>query len=165
MARYGPKPRPVAERFWDHVRKGDLDECWEWTGARERAGYGFLHASHRPRRWWKAHRVSWEIHFGAIPQGACVLHRCDNPPCVNPRHLWLGSRRDNNRDRVRKGRGHKQHGEANTNAKLSAADLPAIRRLHERGMTQEKIAEVFSISQPQISRVLRGESWGHLRDR
>jgi hypothetical protein len=96
---------PPEKRFWKFVAPMTDDRgCWEWAGALVN-GYGSF--DHK-----KAHRVSWEMHFGPIPKstgahGTCVLHRCDNPSCVNPRHLFLGSNRDNAIDRERKGRGAK----------------------------------------------------------
>lgn len=85
---------PDSERFWAKVIK--TGECWEWQGPDQR-GYGIF-------GWKRAHRVSWELHHGPIPPGQHVLHQCDNPPCVNPEHLWLGTPRDNASDRGAKGR-------------------------------------------------------------
>jgi HNH endonuclease len=78
----------------DHV-------CWEWSGARDRYGYGKLR---RDTVYWKAHRLAWTLEHGPIPDGMYVCHHCDNPPCVNPAHLFLGTSRDNQLDRVAKGR-------------------------------------------------------------
>ena len=89
------------ERFWAKVEKTDW--CWIWTGARSQFGYGNLTTNGKQEN---AHRVSWEIHFGPIPDGMRVLHACDNPPCVRPFHLFLGTQKDNNRDRETKGRGN-----------------------------------------------------------
>lgn len=87
------------DRFWARVKKGD--GCWEWTGSTGRRGYGtFMVHGERTR----SHRYSWALHFGAIPDGLWVLHRCDNPPCVRPDHLWLGTVLDNNVDSRIKGR-------------------------------------------------------------
>ena len=93
---------PLETRFWRFVAPSMDDRgCWEWTGARAgELGYGCL-GGKGPR----AHRLSWEIHNGPIPDGLWVLHKCDNPPCVNPRHLFLGTRTDNIRDMFAKGRG------------------------------------------------------------
>jgi hypothetical protein len=101
MARFGPRPRPVADRFWEKVEKGD--GCWTWVGTRTGRGYGTFRAND-PRRQEPAHRLSWEFVNGPIPDGLSVLHHCDNPPCVRPDHLFLGTRGDNNRDAAAKGR-------------------------------------------------------------
>lgn len=93
----------IEDRFWSKVRKDD--GCWEWTASVNRRGYGWLHFGGKvERKALKAHRVSWEIHNGPIPDGLWVLHKCDNPRCVRPDHLFLGDRTDNMRDCAAKGR-------------------------------------------------------------
>lgn len=103
---------PRAEkRFMDKVSMEALTGCWIWTGARQRA-YGKIRVFYRDVR---AHRFSWEMHKGPIPEGMDVLHHCDNPLCVNPNHLFIGSQRDNMDDMNRKGRGrHGQHNREKT---------------------------------------------------
>src|SRR3954464_5533560 len=100
-----PVAKPVDLRFWRFVERGADDACWEWKGCRNRRGYGWL-CVRRDNRWGlaPAHRVSWQIHNGPIPEGMWVLHSCDNPPCVNPAHLSLGTVADNNRQTVERGR-------------------------------------------------------------
>lgn len=98
----------LQERFWRKVHK--TDGCWEWTGSRDRKGYGKIAKGGAPTIPLLAHRVSWAIHHGD-PGDLCVLHRCDNPPCVRPDHLFLGTIADNNRDMTQKGR----HGDTGAN--------------------------------------------------
>jgi hypothetical protein len=91
------------ERFWQHVDKSDT--CWNWTASTKPFGYGrFVTRNHYKQKEELAHRVSWELHYGPIPQGMFVCHKCDNPPCVNPEHLFLGTGDDNMKDRNSKQR-------------------------------------------------------------
>jgi len=123
------KPGGFEARFWAKVKKSE--GCWEWTASKIN-GYGQFMVS--PGERWSAHRLSWVFHYGPIPQGTgyhgtCVLHRCDNPACVRPDHLFLGSNADNVRDMVSKGRNSlkRMTGEAHGMAKLTEADVVAIR--------------------------------------
>ena len=93
---------PLEIRFWEKIDKNG--KCWEWLGWKVK-GYGRIKVNNIKTL---AHRVSWNLHYGDIPKGLYVLHKCDNPPCVNPKHLWLGTQLDNMRDRDKKGRGHWQ---------------------------------------------------------
>lgn len=91
--------RDWRERFWANVVK--RDGCWSWTARKARFGYGAMEVDCKPAR---AHRLSWEIHHGPIPAGLWVLHKCDNPECANPDHLYLGTTKDNFRDMIERGR-------------------------------------------------------------
>lgn len=104
LKRYkGWKPRSLEERFWDHILIGET--CWAWTGGKDSFGYGKLWRGLGKTGRALAHRVSWELFYGPIPPGLQVLHRCDNPFCVCPGHLFLGTQKDNMVDMVFKGRG------------------------------------------------------------
>ena len=92
----------LEERFWAKVDKRGPDKCWPWTGARNNREYGQICIGGHQGRLLLAHRVSWELAHGSIPKGMCVLHRCDNPLCVNPCHLFLGTHRENMEDSVRR---------------------------------------------------------------
>ena len=103
----GKKRVSLLESFWSKVKKGGENECWIWEGAKEVAGYGYMFVQRNPIKWKKAQVFSYEIHKGEIKKGLHVCHSCDNPPCVNPNHLWLGTTVDNIKDRDKKGRNNK----------------------------------------------------------
>jgi len=158
------KRRPIAERFWPKVDVRGPEECWEWQGTREGAeGYGILfkerQANGNPTTL-KAHRLSYELNIGPIPDGLWVLHHCDNRPCVNPAHLYAGTARDNAIDRETRRRGRPQDGGVNANAKLTAKQVDEIRsRYAAGGVTQDELAKEYAVIQPHISRIVRGETW------
>lgn len=110
--------KALAERFWEKVRRVGPSSCWEWTAHCDRRGYGEIGSSgNRGKPHLRAHRVSWEIHNGPIPDGLFVLHRCDNRKCVNPHHLFLGTAKDNTQDMLAKGRGVEPPGTVENRAK------------------------------------------------
>lgn len=153
----GRPVRSIEERFWSKVHVGSPDECWPWVGAQEVAGYGILLRA--PGLFYKTHRLSWQLaNNRPVPDGMFVCHRCDNPPCVNPSHLFLGTAKDNNQDRSRKGRGRENRvfGESSPTAKISDADVAAIRALVAAGSTQQAAADRFGIKQQHVSRIVRG---------
>jgi hypothetical protein len=105
IERAGSRALPAVERFWRHVQPGDLDECWEWTGSRDRHGYGRIGERINGKFYLRrAHRLSFEMHHGPVPDGLYVLHSCDRPCCVNPSHLRIGTQRENYEDSVARGR-------------------------------------------------------------
>lgn len=143
--------------FWSHVDKSG--ECWTWTGSRNAKGYGHAGRHGRVRA---AHRIAWELTHGPIPDGLFVCHTCDNPPCVNPAHLWLGTNDDNMRDMAEKGRAPGRPGEQNPHAVLTVADVFAIRAVKPsrriRGF-RAAIAKQYGVGPSTISKVWAGETW------
>ena len=155
----------ISERFWSKVdRSGGPDACWEWTGAKNN-GYGWFKCDGKSRR---ASRVVWELEHGDIPGGLLVCHHCDNRACVNPAHLFLGTALDNNLDMIRKLRdGPRVHperrprGERHGCAKLACSDVEDIRRRYARGgISQGALAQVYSVSQSNVWKIVNGITWG-----
>ncbi len=160
-------PRHPFERFWLHVRKAGPKDCWEWSGSRTPEGYGFIYAGplyDEPVRWIRANRLSWEIHNGKVPDGLYVLHDCDNPPCVNPKHLYVGTQQQNVHDRTVRRRGRRQDGAFNSKAKLTETDVRAIVAMVEAGKSQTAVAALFGLTQPYVSKIARRQFWRHLWD-
>jgi hypothetical protein len=149
---------PTADRFMRYVDRSGPNGCWLWTGAKVQHGYGrFLLL--RPKRSTPAHRVSYELYKGEIPSGLHVCHACDNPSCVNPEHLWLGTPGDNARDRDKKDR--VQHGERHYAAKLTFNDVAEI--IRKSGLvSQTELAAEFGVDPSNISRILSGKRWKRL---
>lgn len=152
------------ERFWQKVDRRGCDDCWLWLGATtgDRRGYGHGRLS-VDGRLMVATRFIWERILGReIEQGQYVLHTCDVPQCVNPRHLQLGTLSDNAVQMYKRGRGPDNRGECHGEAKLTAADVSRIRRRRERGVSYKQIAETFGISQALVWSVTRGAGWKHV---
>jgi hypothetical protein len=166
-----PKSTTPEDRFWSRVDK--TDGCWLWTGGIFSSGYGLLKVSGRMLR---VHRFSYELHFGPIPDGMYVCHRCDVRNCVNPRHLFLGTNADNMRDAAQKGRvasgdrsGLRLHpesaprGERNRHAKLTEEGVRMIRMLYSTGRyTLQDLAESFGVRSLAIGRIVRRKTWRHI---
>ena len=145
-------------RVYAKITIPDDDGCWPWNGYRDAKGYGSVHVEGQTE---KAHRVAYFIEHGYIPEGMHVLHRCDNPPCCRPDHLFLGTNEENVHDKVAKGRDIKVHGERHHRAVLKESDVREIRLL-EGILTQEQLSEGFGVSKRQIGRIQRGEAWAHV---
>lgn len=178
----------TAERFWARVTRGN--GCWLWTGPKVGRGYGKVNWRGKTAR---AHRVAWEITYGLIPDGMWVLHKCDNPACCRPNHLFLGTCADNVRDMCEKGRqaqgnrsGNHTHperrprgdahysrirpealarGEKHGNAKLTDADVREIRALYRTSnISIRALAHRFGVSTCPIYQIVRGNAWQHVID-
>lgn len=149
-----------AQRFFNKVSIPDLDGCWCWTGARVRGRYG--HFSSSPdgrRRLVYSHRWSWEYYFGPIPEGIDVLHKCDNPPCVNPRHLFVGTHAENMADMARKGRANPPKGEKNIRAELNDEKVRFIR---SSNLSVRELARLYGVGPTCIHHARTGRTWKHL---
>ena len=176
------------EKFWSRVDK--TGDCWNWTGPKVgRTNYGKLSWHGKDYR---AHRLAWELTNGPIPEGLCVLHKCDNPSCVRPDHLWLGTFDDNNKDMARKGRsalgkrnGHSTHpdsypkgdahysrqqpervlrGEKHSRAVFTEDQVREIRNTYSSGNTSAaKLAKHYGVSVYAVYAVIRRWNWKHVR--
>ena len=144
-------------RFWDRVDQ--TGDCWLWTKYCNSDGYGRVRFNGRLEC---AHAIAWYFSNGTIPVGLCVLHKCDNPPCCKPSHLFLGTHLDNMRDRDVKGRNSR--GEQHGRAKLTEADVLEIKTLLFKGILQQAIADQFGISPQLISKIKLGKRWTHVKD-
>ncbi len=176
------REQDIGEWFWQRVQI--TDHCWLWTGAHITSGYGHFEVNGHH---YLAHRTAWELAHGPIPAGLIVCHRCDNPTCVRPDHLFIGTQSDNIHDMITKGRaGSTQHperlahgkdhwtnqhpekvrrGEGSNMAKLRERDVIAIRRLYrEAGMRQVDLGQKFGISQAVISSIVLRKTWRHVED-
>lgn len=170
----GHARRQSGDLFWNRVTKGV--GCWQWTGPKDR-GYGIIiFNGHRVR----AHRYSYELHFGASPGRLFVCHRCDNPSCVRPDHLFLGTQLDNMQDMARKGRHwRKNHpewayhgpmphpercarGERHGRAKVNAELVRAFRRDVAAGETRVAVAKKYGVHRAIVYSVISGKTWAHV---
>ena len=157
------------ERFWSKVDIRDTNECWPWKGFTN-DGYGMFWLDGKPQR---ASRVAWALRLGAVPDGLMVLHRCDVRACVNSEHLFLGTHADNMRDMREKGRSvcpAKEHPELMARgvragaAKLDDDKVVIIRQMSLDGCSQRKIAAVFGVDRKTVAKVIRRETWAHVRE-
>ena len=158
---------PVVQRFMNKVSKQE-NGCWLWRSAVGTSGYGSFFFCGRNTR---AHRVAYQLFKGEIcaiegadSRGTCVIHTCDNPRCVNPEHLRLGTHQDNMTDKKVRNRvvSHPLLGEKHQNSKLKADDIIDIRCLKYVGATPPQIAEIFNVNRSTIHRVLDGTTWNHI---
>jgi hypothetical protein len=143
-------------RFMSYVKK--TEHCWIWEGSKDLSGYGKFSSSSLGKKQTPAHRFSYITYRNSIPDGMCVCHACDNPSCVNPEHLWIGTSEDNSRDRDSKGR--TLSGAFHPMVKLNKEYVDEIRRLSESSeMSQVKIASLFNISSGHVNNIVKYRVW------
>lgn len=149
----------VEQRFWSKVRKR-RSGCWEWLASKNQDGYGkFRYESGIG----STHRISWVLTNGEIPDKLHVLHKCDNPSCVNPDHLFLGTNKDNMIDKMQKGRTADFSGEKNPISKLTDLDVIRIRTLFNSGeRTRKELREEYQVSKSLIKMVIDKTTWKHI---
>ena len=148
-------------RYWNYVDKKGEDECWNWLGSKDSDGYGQFTIGHNT---FKSHRVMYILTYGKIYEDKLIMHTCDNPSCVNPKHLKEGTYKDNMIDKVNKGRDYSgvqnNKGELNPNCKLTIKDINKIRNIYKTGeVTQKQLAKKFNVEQPHISRIILRKNW------
>lgn len=144
------------DRFWSKVEMIPFHECWEWTASVLGHGYGQL-SRDSDGNMIKAHRASYILHFGDIPAGMQVCHKCDNPRCVRPEHLFIGTSQDNHNDQKKKNR--QLRGEDNPPAKLSASQVIEIRGSK---LPTKDISKKYGVSESNIRAILTRKSWKHI---
>lgn len=166
------KPKQdIQERFMSKVMPEPMSGCWLWTGAVNNIGYGMFHVEHNKQtnksKAALAHRVSFELYTGNKLGKLNALHRCDNPSCVNPDHLFAGTPADNVADMDNKGRRVSKPllGSRHGRSKINEDDVKRIRVLRQSGMKQKEIAAIFGISQVQVSNILLGTQWNHNQEK
>jgi hypothetical protein len=154
----------LEQRFWKKVNKKGEDECWEWLAIKDKKGYGLFKTATSRR----ASRFSYELHKGEIPKGMLVCHTCDNPPCVNPKHLWIGTNSDNMQDMMKKGRrpdrtgrhNKSNVGENNKSSKLTQKQVDEIREKYIPYFYGfKKLAKEYNVSLQNIYLIIKNKSW------
>jgi hypothetical protein len=151
------------DRFWNKVKLAPENECWAWVGGKSRKGYGLFHPKDHTMH---AHRFSWVLENGEIPDSLLVLHKCDNPSCVNPKHLFLGTNKENMEDMTRKGRrvgirlGKSNFvalGDKNPSTKIPDSEIHKIKTKYGSGSyTYRTLAHEYKVSISQIQKIVRG---------
>ena len=156
-----PRSLPPRERFLKHVNFSSPDQCWVWGSCRNLHGYG---KAHHNGKFYLANRLAYLLFVGPIPDGLFVCHKCDNPPCVNPKHLFLGTRSDNMLDSYRKGRLRPPilRGEDGAAAKLSNEAIAVIRAEPDRRRVTVDLALQFGVTTATISKIRLHHTWRHL---
>lgn len=150
---------PAVVRFWKQVEK--TDHCWNWVGAKDKDGYGQITDDYGRNK--RSHRFSYRLHKGPFKDELRVCHTCDNPACVRPKHLFLGTDDDNLKDAINKGR-LKVKGVDNPSAKLTEDDVRAIRKMREEtGASYAALARKFNIGEWTTAAIIKGIRWGHVK--
>jgi hypothetical protein len=156
------KQRPLYERFWEKVdSSGGPDACWPWLGVRVKGGYGRIGVgTERGHVQVPSARIAWELENGPSVPGEWALHRCDNPPCVNPKHIFMGTPKQNSEDMSAKRRapfGERQHAHV-----LCEEDVIQIRALSFLGVPLRELVKIFGLPKVTIHKAATGKTWPHV---
>jgi len=146
-------------RILRNVAAESNNGCQLWTRAVNSRGYGHVHLA---QGMFNVARIIYKIRYGVDPSDQCVLHRCDNPPCVNPAHLFLGTKKENTADMILKGRKRGPRGSSHKSAKFSDEQILQIRTLYSQGWTRKNLAESFGVTRPTIAAIVKRMSWKHV---
>lgn len=160
----------ILGKFVEKIIVPGGEGCWLWKGARDEYGYGVFWIG--KGRQGKAQRRAYELFVGPIPEGMCVLHHCDVRHCVNPHHLFIGTRADNVADMISKGRnsrgekhgGKVLHGERQLYSKLTSEDVVEILKMRKAGMYLEDIANIFNVTRQNIWSIVNKKTWKHIKE-
>jgi len=152
--------RPIDDitRFWSYVDIRGLFDCWEWKGFLNKDGYGHFRFN---KHHIKANRFSYQLYHGEIPEGKLVCHKCNNPKCVNPFHLYAGTPQDNMADKVRTNRQARLRGESNGHSELTEKQVLEIRK-NKDNLSQRELGELYNIGISAIGHIIRKETWKYL---
>lgn len=161
---YGPKARPIKDRFDENWELNEVTGCWEWIGSVTDincgGGYGRLKIKGKMR---PAHRISYLLHKGEIPDNLFVCHTCDNRKCVNPDHLFLGTHSENMQDMLKKGRDNYVRGEKVKHSKLKTHEVIQIKEMLADGWRGRDIARCFGVDERLISNIKHNRIWAHIK--
>lgn len=166
------KRKSLQERFESKVQFAGPDDCWEWQANKNNKGYGMIRQGGLLPKV-LAHRVSYELYREIVPKGLCVLHTCDNPGCVNPYHLWLGTKKENVADMYRKNRANRPsmkgigkpptfYGQDHPSSKLTNEQVIEIRKRSANGETDRGLAREYSLDKSTIRSLRLRKGWAHI---
>jgi hypothetical protein len=150
---------PLAVKLMRYVQVGNENECWPFVGTTDAKGYGMVQYDGSMRG---AHRASYIVHKGQIPEGMLIMHSCDNPPCCNPKHLSLGTKKSNYDDMINKGRSKKLSGENHPHSKWTVAQILEMRSLKDKGYSTRQICEIYKMSFANANKIFNRKLWKHI---